>query len=104
MAVVLARYDLAELYRVAPDRSVESWRIALDSARPRESSTPVRGASYTVAPRSIAVLAQQSGIPKRRLVLVDRHETYSHNDPNSASPKNDFVKKLIPFRKKVARR
>ncbi len=51
-----------------------------------------------------SILAKQSGIPKRRLVLVDRHATYSHNDPNSASPKNDFVKNLIPFLKKVAGR
>jgi hypothetical protein len=50
------------------------------------------------------ILAQQSGIPKNRLVLVDRHTTYSHNDPNSASPKNDFVKKLIPFLKKIGGR
>jgi pimeloyl-ACP methyl ester carboxylesterase len=50
------------------------------------------------------ILARQSGIPKKRLVLVDRHTTYSHNDPNSASPKNDFVKKLIPFLKKVGGR
>ena len=50
------------------------------------------------------ILAQQSGIRKNRLVLVDRHTTYSHNDPNSASPKNDFVAKLIPFLKKVGGR
>jgi pimeloyl-ACP methyl ester carboxylesterase len=50
------------------------------------------------------ILAQQSGIPKNRLVLVDRHTTYSHNDPSSASPKNDFVAKLIPFLKKVSGR
>jgi hypothetical protein len=37
-------------------------------------------------------------------VLVDRHDTYSHNDPSSASPKNDFVKNLIPFLKKVSGR
>jgi len=49
-------------------------------------------------------LAQQSGISKKRLVLLDRHTTYSHNDPNSASPKNDFVKKLIPFLRKVGGR
>ncbi len=49
-------------------------------------------------------LASQSGIPKRNLKLIDRHTTYSHNDPNSASPKNDFVKNLIPFLGKVARR
>jgi len=51
-----------------------------------------------------AILAQQSGIPKKQLVLIDRHTTYSHNDPSSASPKNAFVKNLIPFLKKVARR
>jgi hypothetical protein len=50
------------------------------------------------------ILADQSGISHRHLVLVDRHETYSHNDPNSASPKNDFVARLIPFLKKVAGR
>ena len=50
------------------------------------------------------ILAQQSGIRKNRLVLVDRHATYSHNDPNSASPKNDFVAKLIPFLAKVGGR
>jgi len=50
------------------------------------------------------ILAQQSGIPKRRLVLVDRHTTYSHNDPSSASPKNAFVAHLIPFLKRIARR
>ena len=50
------------------------------------------------------ILAQQSGIRKNRLVLVDRHATYSHNDPNSASPKNDFVKRLIPFLAKVGGR
>jgi pimeloyl-ACP methyl ester carboxylesterase len=50
------------------------------------------------------ILADQSGISKNRLVLVDRHETYSHNDPSSASPKNDFVKNLIPFLRKVAGR
>jgi len=38
------------------------WRVALDSARPREQSTPVRGGTYTVASRSIAVLAQPSGL------------------------------------------
>jgi pimeloyl-ACP methyl ester carboxylesterase len=50
------------------------------------------------------ILAQQSGIPNRRLVLVDRHTTYSHNDPSSASPKNAFVAHLIPFLKRIARR
>jgi pimeloyl-ACP methyl ester carboxylesterase len=49
-------------------------------------------------------LAKQSHIPSKNLTLLDRHTTYAHNDPNSASPsKNDFLKRLIPFLGKVAR-
>ena len=41
---------------------------------------------------------RQSGIPRRRLTLVDRNATYAHNDPNSAAPRrNEFLKDLIPF-------
>jgi hypothetical protein len=50
------------------------------------------------------LLASQSGIPRRNLKLVERASTYSHNDPNSASPKNDFVKNLMPFLKRIGRR
>jgi pimeloyl-ACP methyl ester carboxylesterase len=49
-------------------------------------------------------LRSQSGIAKSHLTLVDRHSTYAHNDPNSAAPKNDFVKYLLPFLKKVAQK
>ncbi|MDQ6697036.1 MAG: hypothetical protein M3Z46_06210 [Actinomycetota bacterium] len=42
-------------------------------------------------------LAAQSSIPDKNLTLVDRHTTYSHNDPSAASPDNDFVDHLIPF-------
>jgi hypothetical protein len=48
-------------------------------------------------------LAKQSGIPNSQLKLVDRHTTYAHNDPNSASPKNDFVRFLLPFLAKIGR-
>jgi len=48
------------------------------------------------------ILAQQSGIPDANLTLIDRHETYAHNDPNSASPNNDFVDGLIPFLAQIA--
>jgi hypothetical protein len=49
-------------------------------------------------------LAKQSGIPRSHLVLVDRHRTYAHNDPNTASPDKDvFLKRLIPFLHGVAR-
>lgn len=43
------------------------------------------------------VLAQQSHIPASHLTLVDRHDTYAHNDPSAASPDNAFVQYLIPF-------
>lgn len=49
-------------------------------------------------------LAKQSHIPRRQLTLVDRAKTYAHNDPNSASPGNDFVKYLVPFLRRIARR
>ena len=47
-------------------------------------------------------LAAQSGIPESNVTLIDRHETYAHNDPNSASPNNDFVDGLIPFLGQIA--
>jgi hypothetical protein len=49
-------------------------------------------------------LATQSRIPRSHLTLIDRHATYAHNDPNSAEPKNAFVKALIPFLRGIARR
>jgi pimeloyl-ACP methyl ester carboxylesterase len=52
---------------------------------------------------STEALATQSGIPRKRLTLINRSTTYAHNDPNSAYPKNAFVNKLIPFLRKVAR-
>jgi hypothetical protein len=49
-------------------------------------------------------LAAQSHIPRSHLKLIDRHTSYAHNDPNSAAPKNAFVKALIPFLRGIARR
>ncbi|HKN95091.1 MAG TPA: hypothetical protein VJU60_12210, partial [Thermoleophilaceae bacterium] len=49
-------------------------------------------------PAGAKLLARQSHIPRRNLVLVNRQSTYAHNDPAGASPKkNFFLKKLIPF-------
>ncbi|HEX4719867.1 MAG TPA: hypothetical protein VH300_15185, partial [Thermoleophilaceae bacterium] len=49
-------------------------------------------------------LAVQSHIPRRQVLLVDKHTTYAHNDPNTAAPKRDvFLKKLIPFLTSIAR-
>lgn len=42
-------------------------------------------------------LARQSHLPPRDVTIVDRHNTYAHNDPNAASPKNAFLKHLVPF-------
>jgi hypothetical protein len=45
-----------------------------------------------------SALAKQSKIPARQVLLVDRHTTYAHNDPNTAAPKrNVFLKKLVPW-------
>jgi hypothetical protein len=49
------------------------------------------------------ILARQSGIPKRRLTLVDRQRKYSHNDPNAAAPRNAFVANLVPFLERISR-
>ena len=51
---------------------------------------------------SARALARQSDIPRRRLTLVNRENTYTHNDPNSASPENAFVDRLIPFLGRIA--
>jgi hypothetical protein len=47
-------------------------------------------------------LAQAARIPKGNLKLINRQSTYSHNDPNSAYPKNIFLKRLIPFLNKIS--
>ena len=43
------------------------------------------------------ILASQSGIPLDNLSLLDRHQTYAHNDPAGAFPQNDFIDQLVPF-------
>jgi pimeloyl-ACP methyl ester carboxylesterase len=50
------------------------------------------------------LLARQSGIPDDRLTLVNRQATYAHNDPNAASPQNEFVEHLIPFLAEIGKR
>jgi pimeloyl-ACP methyl ester carboxylesterase len=49
------------------------------------------------------VLADQSGIPRDRLTLVNGEANYAHNDPAGASPTNEFLDNLPPFLRKVAR-
>ena len=46
--------------------------------------------------------AARSKVPKGGLVIVDRSKTTSHLDPLLAAPKrNDFVKTVVPFLKKI---
>ena len=49
-------------------------------------------------------LAQQSNLPSRDVTLVNRHNTYAHNDPAGAHPVNAFMNHLVPFLHQVATR
>jgi hypothetical protein len=49
-------------------------------------------------------LAHQSGISDDKLTLVDRSDTYAHNDPSAAAPDNEFLDHLIPFLDQVGKR
>src|SRR5581483_10922373 len=46
-------------------------------------------------------LADQSHIPAKNLLLVNRHSTYAHNDPAGAYPHNAFFTNLVKFLRKV---
>jgi pimeloyl-ACP methyl ester carboxylesterase len=48
------------------------------------------------------VLADQSGIARDRLTLVNGEANYAHNDPAGASPTNEFLDNLVPFLRKIA--
>jgi pimeloyl-ACP methyl ester carboxylesterase len=49
------------------------------------------------------ILARQSHISTKNLVLVNRQSTYSHNDPAGAYPHNVFFDHLLPFLGRIAR-
>ena len=101
--------------------TIDAGAVAAGNPNPAQGVLGVRSTHGDDLPRSLRLYAfgaslggqrvldaaealrKQSGIPKGRLTLVDRHTTYAHNDPNSAAPKNDFVKYLLPFLKKTAR-
>jgi hypothetical protein len=101
--------------------TLDSGAVAAGNANPAQSVLDVRATHGDDLPKGLRiyafgaslggarvldaarVLASQSGIPRRRLTLVDRHTTYSHNDPNSAFPRNVFVAKLVPFLRSVGR-
>jgi hypothetical protein len=102
--------------------TIDSGAVAAGNANPAQDVLDVRATHGKDLPKRLWIyafagslgaqrvldaasnLAGQSGIPRKQVKLVDRHTTYSHNDPNSASPKNAFVDKLIPILGKIARR
>jgi hypothetical protein len=48
------------------------------------------------------LLARQSHIPARNLVLIDRAATYAHNDPVGAWPHNVFFTHLVAFLRRAS--
>jgi hypothetical protein len=102
--------------------TIDGGAVAAGNRNPAQKVLDVRATHGKDLPRSLRIyafgaalggqrvldaataLAKQSHIPKSHLTLVDRHRTYAHNDPNSAAPKNAFVKALIPFLRGIARR
>ena len=101
--------------------TIDSRAVAAGNANPAQRVLDVRATHGDDLPRKLRIyafgaalggervldaaraLAKQSQIPKRNLTLVDRHATYAHNDPNSAAPRNAFVKNLLPFLRQIAR-
>lgn len=99
--------------------TIDSGAVAAGNENPAQSVLDVRATHGHDLPRRLliyafgaalggqrvldaaTILAGQSSIPPENLTLLDRHETYSHNDPNSAFPENDFVSELVTFLAKV---
>jgi hypothetical protein len=103
--------------------TIDGGAVAAGNRNPAQKVLDVRATRGHALPRSLRIyafgaalggervldaakaLAAQSHIPRSHLKLIDRHTTYAHNDPNSASPKrNAFLKGLIPFLRGIARR
>jgi pimeloyl-ACP methyl ester carboxylesterase len=102
--------------------TIDSGAVAAGNPNPAQDVLDVRATHGDDLPRNLRIyafgaslggarvldaaraLARQSGIPRRNLTLVDRHETYAHNDPASASPKNAFLAKLVPFLARLSRK
>ncbi len=101
--------------------TIDAGAVAAGNANPAQAIMDVRAVHGQRLPRSLRILAfgaalggqrvldaatalaAQSKIPRKRLTLLDRSATYSHNDPNSASPRNDFVDALVPFLRSTRR-
>lgn len=82
--------------KVLGDRSVHGHAVKL----PMYAIETSLGAGRVL--RSVRALARQSGVARRRLVLVDRHRTDSHIDPLVDVPAhNAFLRTVVPFLKRI---
>jgi hypothetical protein len=88
-----------------PAQKVLDAHTTMGRKLPRNLRIYAFGAALVAAgvPAAAEALAKQSHIPRRNLTLVNRGTTYAHNDPAGASPKNDFLSRLVPFLKTIAR-
>jgi hypothetical protein len=102
--------------------TIDSGAVAAGNPNPAQTVLDVRATHGNDLPRRLLVyafgaslggsrvldaarvLAGQSDIPRRNLTLVDRSETYAHNDPAGAHPRNAFLAHLVPFLARVGRR
>jgi hypothetical protein len=102
--------------------TLDAGAVAAGNANPAQDILGVRATHGADLPRRLRILAfgaslggrrvldaatnlaRQSGIPRRNVTLVERSRTYSHNDPNSAHPRNAFVARLLPFLERLGRR
>jgi len=54
--------------------------------------------------KAAELLAEQSGIPKENLTLINEEEFYAHNDPAGATPaENEFFKHLVPYLEEIGK-
>ena len=101
--------------------TLDSGAVAAGNANPAQAILDVRAThGHDLSPKlriyafgaalggqrvldAATILAQQSGISTKHLTLIDRHDTYAHNDPNSAFPQNDFIDGLVTFLNSVRR-
>jgi hypothetical protein len=82
--------------RVLGDRTTHGRDVHL----PMYAIETSLGAGHVL--RSVRALARRSRVPRRKLVLVDRHTSMAHIDPLVDIPRrNAFLKTVVPFLKRI---
>jgi pimeloyl-ACP methyl ester carboxylesterase len=101
--------------------TIDSGAVGAGIANPAQSVLDVRSTHGTDVPHipiyafgaalggqrvldAAQLLATQSGIPPKKVTLVNDSATYAHVDPIAAYPQNDFVTNLLPFLRQVKER